>query len=71
MRKGIKWEGMLLRADPENIAAMDTYANLLYKTGKRRQALNWELKAARLDPGNKDIAMNYDKMKKGDPTWTQ
>ena len=50
---------------------MDTYANILYKMGKKTEALAWEQKA--LDGSSGDERAGYqttlDKMKKGVPTW--
>ncbi len=49
--------------------AMDTYANLLYKSGNIKDALEWEQKALDVDPRNEEIQDNFDKMKKGLKTW--
>jgi hypothetical protein len=61
---------------------MDTYANLLYKTGKRTEALQWEQEALKIAEArrNGDYGEIYeshikifqetiDKMEKGQPTW--
>jgi hypothetical protein len=50
---------------------MDTHANLLYKLGKKDQALELQSQAANLAPDNQDIQQNLDKMKKNMPTWPQ
>lgn len=47
----------------------DTYANLLYKTGRSQEAISWEEKAVNLAPMDKGIQDNFLKMKKGIPTW--
>ena len=52
--------------DPIDI---DTYANLLYKAGRRGEGIAWEEKAAELSHNNKEIVENLVKMKKGEPTW--
>ncbi|WP_316835500.1 hypothetical protein [Pedobacter nutrimenti] len=52
--------------------AWDTYANLLYKTGKTTQAIEWEEKAAKMKmglPDEKVYTETLDKMRKGLPTW--
>ncbi|HWW37858.1 hypothetical protein [Pedobacter sp.] len=52
--------------------AHDTYANLLYKTGKRTEAIKWEEKAVKMKKGQPDEKLYTDaleKMKKGLPTW--
>jgi tetratricopeptide (TPR) repeat protein len=55
--------------DQNNYQAYDTYANLLYKFGKKQEAIEWETKAAQALPNNKEIADTLDKMKKGVRTW--
>ena len=57
-------------ADP---AYMDTYANLLYKLGKKEQALMWEDKAL-LHAGEEekvDYKNAIDKMNRGEKTWKE
>ena len=52
---------------------MNTYANLLYKTGKKSEALKWELKAQKIAVKNgedKDWGDDViNKIKKGEKTW--
>jgi thiol-disulfide isomerase/thioredoxin len=52
---------------------MDTYANLLYKMGKKKEAIEWETKAMSLAKANKEDTGEYqatiDKMNKGEKTW--
>jgi thioredoxin-related protein len=55
--------------DKTNYQAYDTYANLLYKIGKKEEALEWERKAAAALPDDKGIAEALDKMQKDEPTW--
>jgi hypothetical protein len=52
---------------------MDTYANLLYKLGRNKEAMQWEAKAASLaEEGDKKGYLDVlDKMKKGTKTWTE
>ena len=50
-------------------ASMDTYANLLYKSGRNAEALEWERKAVTLKPDDKDIALTLEKMENGQKTW--
>jgi len=49
--------------------AYDTYANLLYKTGKKDQAIEWEGRAVKLSNNNKEIVETLEKMKKNINTW--
>jgi hypothetical protein len=50
---------------------LDTYANLLYKLGKKDDAIAWEQQAADLVPtGEKKSYLDtIDKMKSGQKTW--
>lgn len=55
---------------------VDTYANILYKLGKRDEALTWETKAIETsiknngDPSDlNDFKTNLAKMQQGQPTW--
>jgi thioredoxin-related protein len=52
---------------------IDTYANLLYKTGKKQQALAWEEKALKLAKDANEDFSSYEevieKIKKGEKTW--
>lgn len=54
--------------EPQEPDAIDTYANLLYKVGRKREALAWQFKAMSLstDPTFKST---YDRMKKNEITW--
>lgn len=58
-----------INREPENGYFIDTYANILYKTGRTSEAIEWETKAlwfVRLDPA---FALTLFKMKAGLPTW--
>ncbi len=57
--------------DKENPMFMDTYANILYKMGKKNEAITWEEKALSLaeENGKKTYQETLDKMKKGEKTW--
>jgi len=47
----------------------DTYANLLYKIGRKEQAIEWEEKAVKYSNYDKEIMVNLDKMKRNEKTW--
>jgi hypothetical protein len=49
--------------------ALDTYANLLYKTGKTDEAIQVETKAATMSGNQQSYLQTIEKMKKGEPTW--
>lgn len=57
--------------DKENPMFIDTYANLLYKMGKKDEAIKWQERAVALEPGgeNSPYKATLDKMKKGEKTW--
>ena len=48
---------------------LDTEANLLYKLGKKEEALNLETRATQLNPRDQEIAGNLKKMTAGQQTW--
>jgi len=47
----------------------DTYANLLYKTGKREQAIEWEERAVKQSNEDKVFVKTLEKMKNNQITW--
>ena len=55
--------------DNENPIFIDTYANILYKMGKKDEAIKWEEKALVLAGNDKTYQATLDKMKKGEKTW--
>ena len=77
--KGIYWMEAILRStSPNSPADMDTYANLLYKVGRKDEAYAWEERAIKMEEENavrnnmvpdKTFKEALDKMKKGFPTW--
>lgn len=59
--------------DNEDPALLDTYANLLHKSGNTKEAIVWQEKAlAKVDAASKaEYQATLDKMKKGEPTWVK
>lgn len=57
----------------KNAAILDTYANLLYKTGKKEEAILTEQKAVSLVAANEKegYQATLDKMQKGEKTWSE
>lgn len=47
----------------------DTYANLLYKIGRKEEAIKWEERSAKLSNNEKSIIETLEKMKNGQQTW--
>jgi thiol-disulfide isomerase/thioredoxin len=72
LRTALSWSDQAI-ADDGNPAAevLDTRANLLYKLGRRREAIAVEEKASSLDPSAKDIRITLEKMTKGEKTWPE
>ena len=68
LTKALSWSSRAVMMNPsENW--MDTYANILYKLDRKKEAIMWEEIAAKLSPTDTDIQVNLEKMKKGEPTW--
>ncbi len=42
---GLKWMDGVLRRNPDQPNHMDTYANLLYKAGRKKEAMQWQERA--------------------------
>lgn len=51
------------------VEAYDTYSNLLYKIGRKEQAVEWQSKAVKLSNNGKIYIENLEKMQKGEKTW--
>lgn len=70
LSKALAWSEQIVEMEQEsNGGDLDTKANLLYKLGKKDEALTLETKAVSLDPKNKGISENFHKMQHGEPTW--
>jgi hypothetical protein len=78
LEKGLRWMDGILKKFPDEPEWVDTYANLLYKLGKVREAIRWEEKSVMLENAraakNKltpqsDYAVTVQKMKRGQKTW--
>lgn len=66
----LEWSKRTLSGnDEKNPTFMDTYANLLYKAGRKEEAVKLEEEAARLGTNDPNIAAALEKMKKGEKTW--
>ncbi len=59
--------------DKENPMFMDTYANILHKLGKTKEAIEWQTKAIAIadESSKKSYQETLDKMKKGEKTWAE
>ncbi len=74
LNSAIKWSARVLRdsAGPKDSNFpnyIDTYASLLYKVGRIKDALYWEEQACRHDPTNQEIRDRLQTMKLRKLTW--
>jgi tetratricopeptide (TPR) repeat protein len=71
LNNALEWSRLSLRDDSGNGAFMDTYANLLYKLGKKNEAIQYEQKALSLVPeaDKPNYVQTLEKMKSGQKTW--
>ena len=74
LERAVAWSDWVVQGDsiPDGVH-IDTKANLLYKLGRKDEALSLEVKAVEASPKievlAKEIAENLEKMKQGEPTW--
>jgi tetratricopeptide (TPR) repeat protein len=67
----IEWSKVVIEREPTG-NYYDTYANLLYKSGKRDAAIKIQEQGLQLPVGNgtqSSLLINLEKMKQGKPTW--
>ncbi len=59
--------------EAQDPALIDTYANLLHKLGKTKEAIEWQEKAIAAvgEDGKAEYQATLEKMKKGEPTWVK
>jgi tetratricopeptide (TPR) repeat protein len=69
LNEAIVWMKRILVAEPDNADFLDTYANLLYKVGRKEEAISTEETALKLSRKHDEMAQNLVKMKNGEPTW--
>jgi thioredoxin-related protein len=68
LNNALHWTARAIMMDPKP-DWMDTYANILYKIGRKADALKWEEVAVKLAPNYEPILSDYESMKAGKPTW--
>ncbi|MDB5133994.1 MAG: glycoside hydrolase family 2 sugar binding, partial [Mucilaginibacter sp.] len=73
LNEALRWLEKSLKVN-QRPYMLDTYANLLYKTGQLQKALEFEQKALRCEEENgngvkSDLLINFDKMRNQQPTW--
>jgi hypothetical protein len=60
-----------LEMEPGNHYRMDTYANLLHKLGRTKEAIEWEKKALEIDPNITEYKDALEKMEVNAKTWKE
>jgi len=66
----VKWMTKTIQSRPERDYLMDTYANLLYKVGRKEDAIIWETKAVQMRGSKEELFKSLlETMKKGEPTY--
>jgi len=67
----LNWSQEVIQEEPKVGTFIDTYANLLYKLGRRKEAIKWQEHALQVAvAGEKpSISSVLEKMKAGAPTW--
>ena len=71
LEKALVWIDQAMHVEDAKPDAheMDTRANLLYKLGRAREAIEVESKAVELSPESKTLVETLKKMEQGVPTW--
>jgi thioredoxin-related protein len=70
LKKSIKWMEIVLDGEHYgNGESIDTYANLLYRVGRKEEAIKWQEKAVVLNPEEGEIKKHLAMMKNNQPTW--
>jgi thiol-disulfide isomerase/thioredoxin len=74
----IRWAEKAIHHNPNSTDLLDTYANLLYKIGRKDDAIQWEQKALNIVMTYPDLKNSIpefkkiiEKMKKGEPTYLE
>jgi thioredoxin-related protein len=71
LKKVIPWIEKVVKKYP-NVTMLDTYANLLYKSGNKQEAISWEERAMLMEKNERNkegYRSVIEKMKKGEPTY--
>jgi tetratricopeptide (TPR) repeat protein len=69
LNAALSWSKKAITIRQESGNWLDTYANLLYKLGRKKEAIEHQEKALQLEPENDNIKINLAKMKKSEKTW--
>jgi thioredoxin-related protein len=70
LETALKWSSLSVSMNSTiSIACMDTKANLLYKLGRKKEAIALETKAIQMEPKFEEGKAHLSKMKLGQSTW--
>jgi tetratricopeptide (TPR) repeat protein len=64
-----KMTAKALEQTPDDPLLVDTHANVLYRAGRKEEAIGWEEKAMALNPNEPVFKETLEKMKMDKPTW--
>jgi len=64
IKQGLEWANKAITLEPGNDAFLDTYANLLYTSGKKKEAIKVETNALKIaeKAGKTEVVENYKKV---------
>jgi hypothetical protein len=71
LAEAVRWAGTALKKSHRSPYMLETYAELLYKTHSKDDYQSMEQLAAEGEPNDQNIQTNFNKMKKGWPTWVR
>ena len=69
LNMALAWMDAAIKVAGTNANLADSKASVLYKLGRKNEAVNLEAEAAKLDPKDKDIAETLKKMQTGQKIW--
>jgi len=76
LKKGVSYMELILKNIPDDAMGKnlygswcDTYAQLLYRLGKKEKAIIWQQKAIDFWPDNQEHKDHLERIKQGIPTW--
>ena len=71
LEEAVRWAKTALEKSHRSPDILETYAELLYKTHSKEDFQSLEQLVAEAEPNDQDIQANFNKMKRGQPTWVR
>ena len=71
LTEAVGWAKTALEKSHHSPDILETYAELLYKIHSKEDYQSMERLVAEAEPNDQDIQTNFNKMKKGQPTWVR